>query len=127
MAIQKFEIGSGQLRRPAPSPVVPVAEPLVGEDAGLDLGAALITVPAKGGMPLHDHGPSDALLFPTAGRLQVIDEQEQVVEADAGSVVTIPKGEKVKVENPADDEVSMLVVFSPSGFMAAVEQWPTVD
>lgn len=103
----------------------PLAEVVIGADADLGIGVVAVTVPAGAAMPDHAHGDSATLLIPQQGELRITDaESGAVTELEAGTLVTIPTGRKVRLENPGTGEARMLVVLSPPGFATAVAGWP---
>jgi quercetin dioxygenase-like cupin family protein len=77
-------------------------------------------------MPKHDHGPSTTLLIPLVGSSRLVDVQdgERPFELAPGVVITIPVGQRVRLENPGSEEARLLVVLSPPDFAAQVQGWP---
>lgn len=123
MAVRRFVIGEREGRRPAPGG--PVAEVVIGPEDDWPVGVVHVTVAAGGGMPAHAHGGSATLLVPLAGSVRVVEEDGgAVTEVATGATVTIPIGEKVRLENPGDGEARLLVVLSPPDFAGQVGAWP---
>ncbi|MEZ5077564.1 MAG: cupin domain-containing protein [Solirubrobacterales bacterium] len=123
MGVSQVDLGAGEQRRPG-IPDGPLAEVLIGPDRGLGVGAVQITVAPGAGMPVHDHGPSDALLIPLAGAVRLLDADGRAFEAGAGTVVAIPRGERVRLENVGSEEARLVAVFSPADFVGDVQRWP---
>lgn len=126
MSVQGYEIGAQPRRRP-PMPNAPIAEVIVGADAGLPAGVVFITVPPGASMPAHAHGDSHTILMPMTGHAILTDDASGVpIDLVPGTIVTIPKGDKVMLENPGDIEMTMTAVFMDAAFASEVEQWPVV-
>lgn len=103
----------------------PLAEVVIGADAGVGIAVVAVTVPAGAAMPDHAHGDSATLLIPQHGQMRLTDAVDgEVTELEPGVLVTIPAGRKVRLENPHGTEAMMLVVLSPPGFATAVAGWP---
>jgi quercetin dioxygenase-like cupin family protein len=77
-------------------------------------------------MPEHDHGASEVILIVRAGRARLIASDGVVTKLEPGAVVTIPVGERVRLENPEDEEARLSVVLTPPDFATAVAAWPAV-
>jgi quercetin dioxygenase-like cupin family protein len=125
MGVQRWELGNGE-RRQAPVPNGPAIEIVIGADAGRPAGVLVVTVPAGGAMPKHDHGASETMLIPQSGRLRLVDADDgSVVELEPGVLATIPVGQSVTLENPTDQDARTLVVLTPPDFAAQLAAWPT--
>jgi quercetin dioxygenase-like cupin family protein len=128
MSVRRVAAGDGVLRRP-PIDGAPIAEVLVGGDGEWPVAALHVTVPPGGGMPEHEHGASEALVTPLAGAIRITPAGAgaDAVELGPGAVATIPKGERVRLDNAsAEGEAVALVVLSPPDFAAQVLAWPEV-
>jgi quercetin dioxygenase-like cupin family protein len=124
MELHKYSQGESRRVR-APFPGGPSAEVLIGADGDWPLGVAIVTIPAGGGMPEHDHGSSRAMVLPLDGEVVMVDaERGSEHVASPGSVVTIPVGKRVEVRNDGSDDVSIQVVFDPPDFTRQLEAWP---
>jgi quercetin dioxygenase-like cupin family protein len=123
MAVQRIVIGESEQRRPVPGG--PVAEVVIGPGDDWPMGVVHVTVPARGGMPAHDHGPSATLLIPLSGAVRVVEEDggSRVTEVESGALATIPVGQRVRLENSGEGEARLLVVLAPPGFAARVANW----
>lgn len=125
MGLQRWELGNGERRR-APVPNGPAIEIVIGADAGRPAGVLVVTVPGGGAMAEHSHGDSEAMLIPQSGRLRLIDAADgTVVELEPGVLATIPVGQRVRLENPTDEDARTLVVLTPPDFAAQLAAWPT--
>jgi quercetin dioxygenase-like cupin family protein len=124
MELNKYSQGEKRQVR-APFPGGPVAEVLIGADGDWPLGVAIVTIPAGGGMPEHDHGSSRAMVLPLDGEVVMVDvEGGSEHTASPGNVVTIPIGARVEVRNDGGRDVSIQVVFDPADFTRQIEAWP---
>lgn len=122
-SVQQWHVGRGPQHQAIPTG--PLAEVVVGADAGLGLGVVAVTVPAGAAMPDHAHGGSTTLLMPQSGQLRLTDaETGAVTELTPGTLATIPVGRQVRLENAGGDEAQMLVVLCPPDFATAVATWP---
>jgi quercetin dioxygenase-like cupin family protein len=99
-----------------------------GESAGL--AAIRVTIAAGAQLGEHDHGSSDALLIPLAGRLTLRGGDGEAQLAP-GLVVFVAAGERVSVENTGETPASMAVCFAPptfvTGLIAASERATAYD
>ncbi len=127
MSVNCVHLGNGE-RHQAPVPGGPVAEILIGDGPGRQMGVVEVTVPACGQMGLHEHGDSETLLIPLHGSIRLISggDDGDVTMLDPGVIVTIPIGEKVRLDNPEPDPGKLLVVFSPADFTNRIASWPKV-
>lgn len=128
MSVNCVHLGEGE-RHQAPVANGPVAEILVGEAPGRQMGVVEVTVPCCGQMGLHDHGDSESLLIPLHGAIRLVGEagDGDVTVLEPGVIVTIPAGEKVRLDNPEHGEGRLLVVFSPASFTGQVATWPLAE
>ncbi|MCO5314978.1 MAG: hypothetical protein M9938_02275 [Solirubrobacterales bacterium] len=128
MSVNCVQLGEGE-RHQAPVENGPVAEILVADQPGRQMGVVEVTVPCCGQMGLHDHGESESLLVPLHGAIRLISEDGDgdVTVLEPGKIVTIPAREKVRLDNPEHGEGRLLVVFSPAGFTNQVASWPPAE
>jgi len=125
MEIQQIALGNG-VQRSASVPGSPIVEVLLGTEADSPLGVISVTVPAGGGMPEHDHGPSTVVLIPQSGSAHLVDvaDDERVIELPLGTLTTIPVGRRVRLENPGSVDAHLLVALSPPDFARQIAKWP---
>ncbi|MGH2843870.1 MAG: cupin domain-containing protein [Solirubrobacteraceae bacterium] len=125
MAVKSWEIDRETRRRAfSDGPIVRV---LIGSEAGLRTGLVEVTVPPGGMMPEHDHGASEVLLSVLGGEARLVEVADATVTAlSPGAVVTIPVGERVRVENPGSEDARLLVALTPPDFADALAAWPPV-
>jgi quercetin dioxygenase-like cupin family protein len=101
---------------------------VVGADAGLRSGLVEVVIPPGGAMPEHDPGSSEVLVVVLDGQAQLTTVVDgSATELRSGSVVAIPIGERVTVENCGDDDVRMLVAVTPPGFAEVLAAWPELE
>ncbi len=117
-----IDIPSAPARR-APAPGGPTVRPLLGPDSGVPVAVLHVTVPAGGGMPEHDHGPSHAVLIPVHGYIRLRHGGEDH-DLGPGTATHIGVGERVSLANPGAGPVELIVVAAPPDF-AALTSWPT--
>lgn len=110
--------------RRAPLPAGPTVRPLLGPDSGAPVAVLHVTLPAGGGMPEHDHGPSHVVLIPLHGRVRLLHEGTDH-DLRPGTATHIGVGERVSLTNPGPDHAELVVVASPPDFAAALSAWPT--
>lgn len=91
---------------------------LTGADSA-QLAAIRVTVAAGARVGEHDHGTSDALLLPLAGRLTLRNRDDELQLAP-GMIGSVAAGERVSVENPGEAPASMVVCFAPPTFVTAL-------
>ena len=124
MGVQRWELGTGERRR-APVANGPAVEIVIGADAGRLAGVLVVSVPAGAAMAEHSHGESEAMLIPQSGRLRLVEaDNGAVVELEPGVLATIPVGQRVRLENPTDEDARTLVVLTPADFTAQLAAWP---
>jgi quercetin dioxygenase-like cupin family protein len=115
-------IGSTPRRR-APIPGGPTMEVLVGADTSDNVALVQVWIPAGGGLPEHDHGPSDIILIHLSGSIE-LQHGDQQYTLEPGAVAHIATGERVKLANPGTEPASMMIVASPPGFISRLASWP---
>ena len=126
MPVQRWDFDHGEQHQAVPNG--PVVRVVIGADAGWRVGLVEVTVPPGGEMPEHDHGASEVTLIVQAGTARLVATSDgSVTELNPGMVVTIPVGERVRLENPGDEEVRVSVVLAPPDFAATVAAWPAVN
>ncbi|WP_030899670.1 cupin domain-containing protein [Streptomyces sp. NRRL F-5126] len=114
--------GSTQRRR-APIPGGPVAAPLMDTTTSDRVAVVHVEIPAGGGMPEHDHGPSQIVLIPLSGPVELRHGTE-LHTLTPGAAAHIDTGERVSLANPGTDTVSLMVVASPPEFASRLAAWP---
>lgn len=126
--VEGWVIGEGR-RHKAPMPGGPELEIVIGAERGRAAGVLDVTVPVGAAMPEHDHGVSEALLVPRAGRLRLVEvgETERATELEPGALATIPVGCRVRLENTGDVIARLLVVLTPADLVAQIERWPVAE
>jgi quercetin dioxygenase-like cupin family protein len=87
------------LRRRAPISGGPTAVMLTPGGTSGQLAAIHMGIPPGGGMPEHDHGPSEILLIPLNGSAE-IRHGGQVRALPPGTAAHIARGERVSLANP---------------------------
>ena len=126
MPVRRWDFDQGVGHQAVPNG--PVARVVIGADAGSRAGLIEVTVPPGGEMPEHDHGASEVTLIVRTGRARLVTAFDgTVTELDPGVAVTIPVGERVRLENPGDEEARLSVVLTPPDFAAAVVAWPEIE
>jgi quercetin dioxygenase-like cupin family protein len=110
-------------RRRAPIPGGPTAARLTPPDVSDQVAVVHVEIPAGGGMPEHDHGPSEILLIPLTGSVEVT-HGGQPRTLSAGMTAHIARGERVSLANRGSQPVSLLVVASPPAFANRISSWP---
>lgn len=126
MAIQTWQVDEG-VRRSAFANG-PIARVLVGAEAGLRSGLVEVVIPPGGAMPEHDHGSSEVLVVVLGGQARMTTvEDGMATQLQSGSVVAIPIGERVTVENRGDEDVRMLVAVTPPSFAEVLAAWPELE
>ncbi|MFG1905643.1 cupin domain-containing protein [Kribbella sp. NPDC048928] len=115
-------IGSTPRRR-APIPGGPTMEVLVAPETSDTIAMVQVWIPPGGGLPEHDHGPSEIVLVHISGsiRLRQGDEQHDLAP---GAVAHLATGERVSLTNPGTDHAVMMIVASPPDFITRVASWP---
>lgn len=126
MSINAIQLGEG-IRHQSPGGLL--AEVLIGEAPGRQIGVVHLTVPAGQQMGLHGHGASETVLIALHGAVRLIGPKDagDVIMLEPGALVSIPVGEKVRLDNPEPKPGRLLVVFSPPEFVSQLTSWPPVD
>lgn len=89
------------------------------EDTSGRLAAIRVTVAPGARVGEHDHGDSDALLLPLAGRL-TLRGHDRELQLAPGTTAFLAAGERVSVENAGEAPASMVVCFAPPTFVTAL-------
>lgn len=110
-------------RRRAPIPGGPTMEVLVAGDTSDTIGIVQVWIPPGGGLPEHDHGPSEIVLIHVSGLIE-LRQGDQHHSLGPGAVAHIATGERVSLTNPGTDPAVMMIVASPSDFVARLASWP---
>ena len=76
-----------------------------------------------GGLPEHDHGPSEIVLVHLSGSIE-LRQGDQRHSLAPGAVAHIATGERVSLTNPGTDPAVMMIVASPPEFVARIAGWP---
>jgi quercetin dioxygenase-like cupin family protein len=116
------EVSAAPLRR-APFPGGPAAAMLVPAKVSSQLAAIHLEIPAGGGVPEHDHGPSEIVLIPLSGTAE-LRHAGQARALVPGMTVHIATGERVSLANPGSEPARLMVVASPPEFASHLENWP---
>lgn len=111
------------LRRRAPISGGPTAAVLTPGGTSGQLAAIHVEIPPGGGMPEHDHGPSEILLIPLNGSAE-IRHGDQVRALPPGTAAHIARGERVSLANPGPEPATLMVVASPPDFASRLASWP---
>lgn len=123
--VELWRIGGGDHRR-ASVPGGLELETVIGARPGRPFGLLDVTVSARGAMPEHDHGASEALLILRSGALQLV-EATCVTELVPGTVATIPVGCRVRLVNAGEEDAHLLVVLSPADFLVQLQGSPATE
>lgn len=83
-----------------------------------------IEIPADGGMPEHAHGPSEIVLIPLAGTIELLHNGQSRTLLP-GMAAHIGVGERVSVANPGTETASVMAVAGPPDFTDNLAAWPT--
>ena len=126
MSINAIQLGEG-IRHQSPGGLI--AEVLMGEAPGRQIGVVHLTVPAGQQMGLHGHGTSETVLIALHGAVRLIGPNDagDVIMLEPGALVTIPTDERVRLDNPEPEPGRLLVIFSPPEFVSKLTSWPLVD
>ena len=110
-------------RRRAPIPEGPTMEILVAAETSDNVAMVQVWIPPGGGLPEHDHGPSEVVLIHVSGsiRLQQGDQQHRLAP---GAIAHIAVGERVSLTNPGTESAVMMIVASPPAFVQRIAAWP---
>jgi len=107
-------------RRRAPVPESPAMEVLVAAD---NIAMVQVWIPPGGGLPEHDHGPSEVVLIHVSGSIQLRQGDRQHKLAP-GAVAHLSVGERVCLTNPGTEAAVMMIVASPPDFVKRIAAWP---
>jgi quercetin dioxygenase-like cupin family protein len=110
-------------RRRAPIPDGPTMEILVAGERSDNLAMIQVWIPPGGGLPEHDHGPSEIILVHLSGSIE-LGQGNQQHRLAPGAVAHIPTGERVSLTNPGTETATMMIVGSPPEFVARLANWP---
>lgn len=110
-------------RRRAPLPGGPSMEVLVAAEMSDKIAMVQVWIPPGGGLPEHDHGPSEIVLVHISGSIDLRQGDQQHSLAP-GAVAHIATGERVSLTNPGTETAVMMIVASPPEFVARITSWP---
>ena len=110
-------------RRRAPLPGGPTMEVLVAAETSDNIAMVQVWIPPGGGLPEHDHGPSEIVLVHVSGSIELRHNDHQHRLAP-GAVAHIATGERVSLINPGTEPAVMMIVASPPEFVARIANWP---
>lgn len=109
--------------RLAPLPDGPTVRALLGPNGGPPVAVLHVNLPAGGGLPEHDHGPSHVVLIPLQGQVRLHQDGTDH-DLGPGTATHIAIGERVSLANPGPDPAELLVVAAPPDFADIVTAWP---
>ncbi|MER7243134.1 cupin domain-containing protein [Kribbella sp. NPDC000426] len=115
-------IGSTPRRR-APISGGPTMEVLVAAETSDKIAMVQVWIPPGGGLPEHDHGPSEIVLVHVSGSID-LRQGGQEHRLAPGAVAHIATGERVSLANPGTEPAVMMIVASPPEFVARITGWP---
>lgn len=110
-------------RRRAPISGGPTMEVLVAGEVSDNIAMVQVWIPPGGGLPEHDHGPSEIVLVHVSGSIELRHNDQQHSLAP-GTVAHIATGERVSLINPGTEPAVMMIVASPPDFVARIAGWP---
>lgn len=110
-------------RHRAPIPGGPTMEILVSAETSGNLAMVQMWIPPGGGLPEHDHGPSEIVLVHLSGSIELRHGDQHHLLAP-GAVAHIATGERVSLANPGTEPAAMMIVASPPEFVARLAKWP---
>lgn len=110
-------------RRRAPLPGGPSMEVLVAAEISDKIAMVQVWIPPGGGLPEHDHGPSEIVLVHISGSID-LRQGDQRHSLAPGVVAHIATGERVSLTNPGTEPAVMMIVASPPEFVARITSWP---
>ena len=100
-----------QMANPTPEEIYRL-DLLIPEKGAKALGGFLVIIPPGGEMPYHYHEKRESLIFLIKG--EAIETVEgEVYHVKSGDVLSIPAGEKHKIENRSDKDLRYLEFFYP--------------
>jgi quercetin dioxygenase-like cupin family protein len=112
-------------RHRAPVPDGPVATPLTTPETSDRVAVVHLELPVGGRLPEHDHGPSQIVLIPLSGSVELRHGQN-LHALGPGSAAPIDTGERVSLANAGTGPASLTVVASPPEFASRLAARPTV-
>ena len=86
----------------------------------------VLTVPSKGGAPLHAHHKNDETLFVLSGEF-TFQVRDEVSEAKEGTFVYLPRGVPHKFTNVGETTGRLIGTFTPSGTYEFFDALTKVD
>lgn len=110
-------------RRRAPIAGGPTAVTLTAPDTSTHVAVVHLEIPAGGGMPEHDHGPSEIVLIPLSGSIK-LSSGGKPRALSTGMTAHIATGERVRLANPGSEPACLMVVVSPPQFAERLAAWP---
>ena len=110
-------------RRRAPIAGGPTMEVLVAAETSDNIAMVQVWIPPGGGLPEHDHGPSEIVLVHVSGSIE-LRQGDQHHRLAPGAVAHIATGERVSLANPGTEPAVMMIVASPPEFVARLAKWP---
>jgi quercetin dioxygenase-like cupin family protein len=110
-------------RRRAPIPGGPTMEVLVAAETSEHIAMVQVRIPPGGGLPEHDHGPSEIILVHISGSIE-LRQGDQQHRLAPGAVAHLATGERVSLNNPGTEPAVMMIVASPPEFVARITAWP---
>jgi quercetin dioxygenase-like cupin family protein len=110
-------------RRRAPIPGGPTIEVLIAEETSEKVAMLQVWIPPGGGLPEHDHGPSEIVLIHLSGSIE-LRQGEELHRLTDGAVAHIATGERVSLTNPGSEPAVMMIVASPPEFVRRIAGWP---
>lgn len=82
------------------------------------------SVPPAGGPPLHTHADSDESFYVVSGALE-FQTNDQVLIANAGDFIFVPRGTPHRFKNIGVPTVRLLFMFAPGGPDKQLIEWGT--
>lgn len=110
-------------RRRAPIAGGPTMEVLVAAETSDNVAMVQVWIPPGGGLPEHDHGPSEIVLIHRSGSIE-LRQGDQLHRLAPGAIAHIATGERVSLTNPGTEPAVMMIVASPAEFVARIAGWP---
>ncbi|WP_198682407.1 cupin domain-containing protein [Kribbella sp. VKM Ac-2569] len=98
-------------------------EVLVAAETSDNIAMVQVWIPPGGGLPEHDHGPSEIVLVHVSGSIE-LQQGDQQHRLGPGTVAHIATGERVSLTNPGTEPAVMMIVASPPDFVARITRWP---
>lgn len=110
-------------RRRAPIPGGPIAAMLTTPGTSSQVAIVHLEILAGGTMPEHDHGPSEIVLIPLSGSID-LQHDGQLRTLSAGVTAHIAIGEQVSLANTGSEAACLMVVVAPPQFAERIAAWP---